>query len=84
MNTFSLTLKKIEQAAFASADMGTIYVIQQGDTLSQIISDHYGIGINDPLYNLAEASAIYFNRKIEDRDRIRAGDPIRLMTLPSL
>jgi len=82
MTTLQKTLDKLEDAAFYSSDKSTIYTIQYGDTLSQIITGHYNIDITDPEYKIAEASALLFNQHIDDPDNIQSGGSIRLMPLP--
>lgn len=77
-------IQQAEDAAFRSNDLGTVYMIQPGDTLSEIISAHYGVTVNSLEYNIAMNSAIAFNDRIEEGDYIRAGEAIRLMPLPDL
>lgn len=74
-------IQQAEAAAFHNNDLGTIYMIQPGDTLSEIISEHYKVEVNSLEYNLAMNTAILFNDTIEEDDYIRVGEAIRLMPL---
>lgn len=77
-------IDQAEHAALHSNDMGTVYMIQPGDTLSEIISAHYNADVGSLEYNIAMNSAISFNDNIEEEDYIRAGEAIRLMPIPDV
>ncbi|MBX2809036.1 MAG: hypothetical protein KTR20_10445 [Cellvibrionaceae bacterium] len=77
-------IDQAEHTALHSNDMGTVYMIQPGDTLSDIIRAHYNADIDSLEYNLAMNTAISFNDNIEEEDYIRAGEAIRLMPLPNI
>ena len=72
------------QASLEHVDMGVVYMIRPGDTLSEIISEHYGVEFGSDDYNFAMNTAIVFNDNIEKEDYIRAGEAIRLMPLANL
>ncbi len=73
-----------EAAAMQSPQKALIYIVQKGDTLSQIIYNHYKVAPNTLHYRVAEASVLEFNHHIKDPNIIRASDVIRLMPLPDI
>ncbi|MBX2807519.1 MAG: LysM peptidoglycan-binding domain-containing protein [Cellvibrionaceae bacterium] len=75
-------IDRFDKAVLNAREPATVYVVQAGDTLSDIIIAHYGIRWDDPQYKVAEAYAVTYNSTISHPDHIRAGDTIRLMPLP--
>ncbi len=77
------TLNTMEQIARRNNPFSaSIYTIQRGDTLSQILSGHYKVAPNSDQYKVAEAYALYFNPSITNPHNISSGKTIRLMQLP--
>ena len=72
------------QASLEHVDMGVVYMIRPGDTLSEIISEHYGVEFGSDDYNFVINTAIVFNDNIEEQNHIRAGEAIRLMPLANV
>ena len=72
------------QASLEHIDMGVVYMIKPGDTLSEIVNEHYGVKLGSDEYNFAINTAIVFNDNIEEENHIRAGEAIRLMPLANL
>jgi len=74
----------LQNKGLQSPQKALVYIIQRGDSLSQIIRQHYKAVPNTPDYRVAEATILEFNHHITHPDRIFAGDVIRLMPLPDI
>jgi len=58
------------------------YKIKNGDTFSGIIHSMFGHALNDTRYTEAVRHVLALNPQINNPDRIRAGDMLRLGVLP--
>jgi len=74
----------LQNKGLQSPQKALVYTIQRGDSLNQIIRQHYKAVPNTPDYRVAEATILEFNHHITHPDRIFAGDVIRLMPLPDI
>lgn len=60
------------------------YRIRAGDTLSGVIFNMYGYGINDSRYSESEDYLLNLNPHINNRNLIKTGDILRLGVLPQI
>lgn len=74
----------LQHKGLQSPQKALVYTIQRGDTLSQIIHQHYKAAPNTLDYRVAEAAILAYNHNISHPDRIMAGDVLRLMPLPDI
>jgi hypothetical protein len=81
MENVDTLIHLIEQPLNNLNETPMLYMVKAGDTLSQIITQHYDIRYHDPRYKFAQASVLYFNKSIKDPNEILSGQLLRLMPL---
>lgn len=81
MDNTDTLIQLLEHPLNTLNDQPMLYLVKAGDTLSNIISKHYNISYQDPRYEVAQASILYFNDSITDPNEIFSGQLLRLMPL---